>query len=208
MHKRYKAWNKAGKRLTPGGKKVFNAATLKWLRTRKQGVGRVKVVIPPKPMRLRALNIARTEIGIMEHGGNNSGRQVMAIIRENGGTGPEPWCGNAVAHWYRLAGAKSVRRAWAAVRYLGRVGGMKSINARSMKPGDIVVYSFDHCGILDHYADHNGERVPADRATHIIAIEGNTGASGAVSDSKTGGDGIYKKIRNIGLVSRGVRVLK
>jgi hypothetical protein len=40
----------------------------------------------------------------------------------------------------------------------------------------------------------------------IETIEGNTGASGAVSDSRTGGDGVYRKVRPKSLVKDYLRV--
>jgi hypothetical protein len=42
----------------------------------------------------------------------------------------------------------------------------------------------------------------------IETIEGNTGASGAVSDSKTGGDGVYRKRRAKTLVNDYLRVTR
>lgn len=152
----------------------------------------------------QALKEAHRCVGIMEHGGNNKGREVMRIIRENGGTGPEAWCGDFVAHCYRVARSQRVTRLWAAVRYLGRIPGTRTIPYP--RGGDIVVYTFDHTGIVVTYCDQYGNKRTRRRATHIKAIEGNTGASGAVSDSKTGGDGVYIKIRPLTLVERWVKV--
>lgn len=167
---------------------------------------RAKQIADDQPLRLKALAEAGKLIGIMELGGNNMGTAVLEIIRANGGTGPEAWCGDFVAYVYRKAGSKVVQRGWAAVRLLGFLTGMKVIGARSMLPGMIVCYTFDHTGIFVEYCNAGGTRMPALSATHIKAREGNTGRSGAVSDSKTGGDGVYEKIRPIGLVARGVAV--
>lgn len=114
-------------------------------------------------------------------------------------------CGDFVAYCYRRAGSRAVQRAWAAVRYLGYLGGMRvTKNARA---GMIVCYTFDHTGIFDHYCNAHGTPVSRKRATHIVAIEGNTGASGAVSDGN-GSDGVYKKVRSLELVSRFVKVMR
>lgn len=149
-----------------------------------------------KPLRLKALDQMQKLVGIMEYGGNNQGKEVMEIIRANSGTGPEPWCGDTVAFAYRKAGSKAVTRAWAAVVNLGFLAGMKRVG--SPLPGDIVTYKFDHTGMFVKWLDANT----------FLAIEGNTGTSGAVSDSKTGGDGVYEKKRSKDLVSRWVRVTR
>lgn len=142
------------------------------------------------PMRLRALDAARELVGVMEVGGNNAGPKVSAIIRANGGVGPEPWCGDFVAFCYRKAGSKMVTRPWAAVRLLGWLTGMKLLDGP--QPGAIVIYTFDHTGLVEKV-------LPGGR---IQTIEGNTGPTGAVSDSTTGGDGVYRKVRPRSLVRR------
>lgn len=147
------------------------------------------------PLREKAYRHARTAIGIMEVGGNNMGAKVMEIIRTNGGTGPEPWCGDFMAWCYRLAGSTAVTRAWAAVRLYVPLSGIK----RTSNPqrGMLVRFTFDHIGMFVNWCDSAGRAVPRPQATHIQTIEGNTGRSGAVSDSSTGGDGVYKKVRPI-----------
>lgn len=171
---------------------------------------RRKQLADERPLRLRALAEAHKllALGIMEVGGNNMGKAVLEIIRANGGTGPESWCGDLVAFVYRKAGSKVVQRGWAAVRFLGFLTGMKVVGVRSMLPGYILCYVFDHTGIFVGYCDAEGREMPASTATHVKAIEGNTGRAGAVSDSKTGGDGLYEKIRPITLVARGVAVTR
>lgn len=154
-----------------------------------------------KRLRLAALDEAKRLVGVMEQGGNNQGKKVMEIIRANGGTGPEPWCGDFVAYCYRRAGSKVVQRSWAAVRFLGYLTGQRIVRRRP-RPGDIVVYKFGHTGIyVKGYKTPRGVR-------RIIAIEGNTGDSGAVSDSTTGGDGVYVKRRDLSLVKHFVRVIR
>jgi soluble lytic murein transglycosylase-like protein len=157
-------------------------------------------------LRLRAYAEAKRLVGTMESGGNNSGKMVMAIIRANGGAGPEPWCGDFVAWCYRKAGSKSVTRAWAAVRMYLPLTGLK--RTRSPLKGDPVRFTFSHIGLFVCWCDARGREVPAARATHIKTIEGNTGRSGAVSDSTTGGDGVYVKIRARGLVQDYIRVMR
>lgn len=135
-------------------------------------------------------------IGIFEVGGNNRGPWVEKIIRANGGLIGEPWCGDFCAYVYRNVGAKSVTRAWAAVRLIPGVPGLKTVT--SPKPGDLVRFTFDHVGIYVRDLG-NGQ---------ILCIEGNTGRSGAVSDSRSGGDGVYKKPRAKYLVKDYQRVTR
>lgn len=149
-----------------------------------------------RPLRVRALDVARTLVGVMEHGGNNVGPVVSKIIRANGGVPGEPWCGDFTAYCYRQAGSVSVQRAWAGVfSYLGLPNVFRISDP---EPGDLVRFRFGHIGLFVRWIDRNT----------IETIEGNTGASGAVSDSTTGGDGVYVKRRSITLVYDFLRVTK
>jgi hypothetical protein len=155
-------------------------------------------------LRRRAFAEAKKLVGTMEVGGNNRGKTVLEIIRANGGKGPEAWCGDFVAFCYRKAGSKSVNRNWAGVAlYLPMTGLSRT---RTPQKGDLVRYTFSHIGIVNHFCDAHGNELPQSRATHVKTIEGNTGRSGAVSDSTTGGDGVYMKIRPRNLVKDYIHV--
>lgn len=161
------------------------------------------------PMRARALAVARDQLGVLERGGNNRGPEVEAIIRANGGVPGEPWCADFDAFCYRKAGSRAVQRAWAAVRNLGFLAGMRVLRTKLLGlAGDIVCYTFDHTGLLVCYCDASGRPKRAADATHVRAIEGNTGTGGAVSDSSGGGDGVHERIRPLSQVSRMVRVTR
>jgi hypothetical protein len=150
---------------------------------------RAEIKAAETPLRVRALREAERLIGVMEQGGNNVGPVVTELIRENGGAGPEPWCGDFVAHCYRKAGSKMVTRSWAAVRLLGWLTGMRVLS--EPVPGCIVIYTFSHTGLFEKWA-----------GAELQTVEGNTGPVGAVSDSTTGGDGVYRKHRSRALVRR------
>lgn len=145
------------------------------------------------PLRERAYREAARLIGIMEQGGNNRGAQVEQIIREGGGRVGDPWCGWFCAAVYRRAGSKAVTWQWGAVRLYLPLPGLR--RTTSPKRGDLVRFTFDHIGMF--VADHGSE---------IETIEGNTGRTGAVSDSRTGGDGVYRKRRPKSLVRDYIRV--
>lgn len=173
-----------------------------------QGLGFVGHVDTYDHLRVLALAEAWKLVGIMEHGGNNRGERVMEIIRANGGTGPEPWCGDTMAWCYRHAGSLAVAREWAAVRLIDDVPGTYVIGKRAAEPGDMLRFTFDHVGMLVHYCDAQSREVAAAIATHVKTIEGNTGPSGAVSDSSTGGDGVYVKIHPLTEVADAVMVTR
>jgi len=142
----------------------------------------------------KAAKIGLGLVGVMEQGGNNAGPMVSKIIKANDGFVGEPWCGDFVAYCYRLAGSDLVNRSWASVQALDDQPGIKETT--KPREGDLVTFDFDHVGMFLRDLG-NGE---------IETVEGNTGASGAVSDSATGGDGVYRKKRSKSLVSEYLRV--
>jgi hypothetical protein len=151
----------------------------------------------PEGMRGRAYAEARRLVGVMEQGGNNRGRKVEEIIRFAGGVVPEPWCVNFLTWCYGRAGSKVVRPGFTrAVRYMLVPPGV----VRTTRPrrGDMVRFSFDHTGM---FVKDNGNGT-------ITTIEGNTGRTGAVSDSQTGGDGVYVKVRSKSSVTDYLRVTR
>jgi hypothetical protein len=137
------------------------------------------------------------EAHVSEQGGNNRGAEVEAIIRANGGTPGEPWCGDTVAYCYLKAGAKSVVRSWAAVRLIEKL----LTRVRSPRRGHVVTYKFDHTGLFKEWAPEHG-------GGFFYAGEGNTGDAGAVSDSRTGRDGVKLKLRHVDQVAGFWRVLR
>jgi len=152
-----------------------------------------------KQLRIDAHKYALAAVGIVEAGGNNVGKDVEKIIEANGGERGEPWCGDFVAYCYLLAGSKSVVRLWAAVRYLERLLTKVQL-LRNVKRGHVVIYNFDHTGIFHRWINK--------AAGTFEAIEGNTGDTGAVSDSKNGRDGVKIKQRSLSQVSSYRRVLR
>lgn len=154
----------------------------------------------------RALVAARGLLGIVEHGGNNRGAEVERIISATHGRPGEPWCGYFVAYCYRISGSRAVTREWASVRRLGLLSGMRFV--RKPAVGDIVTFTFDHTGLVVSVCNASGRPCAWRKATHVKTIEGNTGRVGAVSDSTTGGDGVYMKVRPLGSVAHWVRVYR
>ena len=140
------------------------------------------------PLRVKAYNQAVKLVGVMEQGANNRGAEVEKIIAEGGGLPGQAWCGWFCAAVYKRAGSKAPDWHWGAVRLYVPLSGVS--RTTSPQKGDLVRYTFDHIGM---FVRDRGDGT-------IETIEGNTGASGAVSDSRTGGDGVYRKIRSKSLV--------
>lgn len=158
-------------------------------------------------LRKKALRHAKFHVGDMEQGGNNRGEKIERIIRYAKGDVPEAWCVDFVIWNYGHAGSTVVRPGFTrAVRFMFPVRGVEQVS--QPHSGNIVRYTFDHTGLFWYPCNVLGQRRLWRFATHIKTIEGNTGASGAVSDSTTGGDGVYVKIRHKSLVRDYLRVLQ
>lgn len=146
-----------------------------------------------------ALDRARQEIGVMEQGANNHGERVEFFQTFDSLPGEGyAWCNSFVDAMFELAGRPLVEtyKSAGVELTLARAKALGWVVA-TPQPGDLVVFTFSHIGFVDEV--HDG--------THTITtIEGNTGSSGAVSDSSTGGDGVYRKVRSMSLVRAYIRV--
>jgi hypothetical protein len=150
---------------------------------------------PKKSMRVRALEHALADVGITERGGNNRGPEVEKIIRAGGGRVGDAWCLWFVIAKYKQAGSKLAwEETWGAVRRI-KVVCIRVKAAANIAAGHIVEFTFEHTGLFITWCDAAGNAKPRLLATHAKVCEGNTGDSGAVSDSRTGGDGVKVKIR-------------
>lgn len=179
------------------------AGIAKWKKLHAQAVKEIRAgEAQAYPLRARAWREMDKLIKakVTEQGGNNRGKAVEEIIRANGGTPGEPWCGDTVAYCYLKAGAKSVVRSWASVSMLERLLTRVKFQAH-VRRGHVVTYTFDHTGLFDQWDPKKG-------AGWFLAGEGNTGNAGAVSDSQTGGDGVKLKSRHVSQVQGFYRVLR
>ena len=138
----------------------------------------------------RAIALARKQIGVTENpAGSNWGPKVGEYITYTGYTFPVFWCGCFVAWCVGHAGAKIPKRI--RLGYTGYItadanagdNGLIVVPFDAARAGDIVVYSFDHIGLV--------ESVDGDILT---AIEGNT--SSGSSGSQSNGGGVYRRTRS------------
>lgn len=156
-------------------------------------------------LRLRALRIMLdlARAGVRESAGNNRGPMVDRITDYARGQRGEPYCVNGVIWAYGHAGSTVVRPGFPrAVRLMDVPGVHITLNPKAGCP---IRYRFDHTGLLigwRRYVRGRLVRCPRKYATHLLAVEANTSASGAleVSDGHSRGDGIHVKVRPLGQV--------
>lgn len=144
-----------------------------------------------------ALEIARQEVGVREVGPNNHGERVEEYQTYDSLPGEGyAWCASFINFCFVKAGRPLTElQCSAGVELMLSLARRNGWVVSHPQPGDLVVYIFSHIGIVDVV-----------KSSALITIEGNTGASGAVSDSKFGGDGVYRKERSKQLVRAYIRV--
>lgn len=134
---------------------------------------------------------AKKQVGTTESpAGSNWGPQIGEWIKYTGYTGPVFWCG-----CFACYGVCNIGKAKIPVRirlgYTGYitadanagVNGLTAVPFSSARAGDIVVYSFDHIGLVD--------RVDGDT---LYTVEGNT--SSGSSGSQSNGGGVFARVRS------------
>jgi len=150
------------------------------------------------PLRVRALNLARSKLGVKEF---PAGSNVVEFSRWYGMTGP--WCAMFVSWAYDRVGSEAFARGsrYAYCPYIvndARAGRNNLSVTKDPKPGDLVLYNWDG----DWDADHVG-LFEAWRGSEFDAIEGNT----AVGNDSNGGE-VMRRRRWPGQVQAFVRVGK
>jgi len=146
-------------------------------------------------------DIALTQIGTQEQGGNNRGTEIRAYQAATElSPSAWPWCAAfvdwCVKTWLKDPKAVSwlnlksmtpeewrpkTAQAFGLIKWSkDRIHTTKRLSDRSTaQKGDIVVFDFSHTGI-----------VVQDLGNRIVTVEGNTNSSGSRE-----GDGVYRKIR-------------
>lgn len=146
------------------------------------------LLFPAKPVGLRAVAIAGTQIGIKEHpAGTNTGPAVVIYQHAtNPGQTGFPWCASFVtwclrqAEWKVSFASMAYVPAWVAAAHSGKYP-LMVIAKSEAEEGDIVTYDWDNDTVADHIGfvlskpDGNGK---------FNAREGNT----AVGNDSNGGE--------------------
>lgn len=149
-----------------------------------------------KTLALRALEIARTKIGVRELTGNNDGPEVEAYLKCVGLGKGFSWCMAFVVYCFQEAakqlGVKCPLIAtggcmdqWRHMLHAAGVVTIKNPQAGDARPGDIFIIDLGndkgHTGIIEDYATVHGE---------APTVEGNTNDNGSAN-----GDGVYERSR-------------
>lgn len=143
------------------------------------------------------LAAAKHEVGVREEGANNHGKQVEVFqTHDSLPGGGYAWCNDFTNFCEDVSGCHAIEAA------LGNTASVEqtyhsALNhgwivdpSQKPQPGWLVIYKFSHIGVVVEWV----------RPGLIETIEGNTGSSGAVSDSEGGGDGVWQKYRDTSLV--------
>lgn len=143
----------------------------------------------PKPLRVRALELAKKDVGLTEDPPNSN----RIKYTEWWGWGPVAYCVIACSYWYAKAGSTAIRRKlyWAGTDNLLADAKARRHNVHLVadpKPGDIMLIDFE--GRVD--PDHAGLVEKVGAAT-VQTIEGNTQSSDAGNQAE--GGGVWRKTR-------------
>jgi len=164
----------------------------------------------------KLVDIANSQVGIKEEGGNNKGPHIVKY-QQTTWLKPDawPWCAAFVCwcirEWLKDASVKQYMKltdeqikTWRP-RTAGafdfanwaKKNNLQMLDEKSLaKAGDIVIFDFSHIGIV---------AVDQKKITdNIQVVEGNTNGTGA-RDSVSG-DGVWLKTRNTNLVKNYIRI--
>jgi peptidoglycan hydrolase-like protein with peptidoglycan-binding domain len=154
---------------------------------------------------VKVIDVAKTQIGIHESGGNNHGDGIAkfwtATNYSEGYNDRAPYCAACLCWVIREAGIfdeKERPKTAAAFGYENWADNLPKKTTITRKPsfikkGQIVVFAFSHIGIATSNSDASG---------YFDTIEANTGANGSRD-----GDGVYSKTRNISVVRSVITIL-
>jgi hypothetical protein len=129
------------------------------------------------PLGASALDVAKTQLGVKEEGGANTGAKVDEFLAA-AKVGPgNPWCASFVTWSLEQAGHKMDGSGWAAVQTWVRAAeageqNLQIVSAEDARPGDIVAY--DWGGQDDFGSDgHIGFLASEVKGGNFTALEGN-----------------------------------
>ena len=156
-----------------------------------------------KPLRLRALDHARGQLGVKE---SPAGTNRVKFSRWYGMTGP--WCAMFATWAYAMAGSHELRRGfrYAYVPFIvsdarARRHGLKTVSYFRARPGDLVCFDWDG-GVADHVGILEKKVRPWGRG-YFQTIEGNT----ALGNDSNGGE-VMRRRRHKSQVQAFVRVTR
>jgi hypothetical protein len=142
------------------------------------------------PLRIRALNIARREVGTHEVGFHNRGKRVDQYQRADSLPGVGyAWCMAFVQWCYREAGRPLPNLTASVGNFLSWARGVGWVVQKPAR-GDLVCFNFD----ADNWPDHVGFVLWRAPAFTVRTLEGNT--SPGTAGSQADGGGVYPRWRS------------
>jgi len=148
----------------------------------------------------KLISIFKKEIGTFETSKNHGEgieKYWTATSYEDGYKNREPYCSAALCWVFKVSKLLSDKLSPKTPTAFGweewgkRIGITVAKPPKSIKKGDVVVFSFSHVALATSDSDSSG---------NFNTIEANTGSNG-----ERDGDGVYAKTRNIKLVRSVVR---
>lgn len=152
------------------------------------------LVVPAKDTNPEILHVLalKAMVGIVEHGGNNSGDLVKSIQATVGHANREPWCMSAqqcaIAYVEKKTGQKSPVPVGEHCLSILREANKLGLVISNPSVGDLMIYQ---------HGDSDRGHVAAiieDGDDFVRTVEGNTGPDKGVTRD---GDGVYTKLRSL-----------
>jgi hypothetical protein len=152
----------------------------------------------------KLIAIASKDLGIFEtskNHGDGIAKFWTVCDYSEGYKDKQPYCAAAVSYWINQMGVFSPHDSPRTASAFGMEDWAKDIgislvgHPKSIKRGDLIVYSFSHVGIATGDSDKGG---------NFATIEANT--SPGTSGSQREGGGVYARKRNLDLVRSIVRI--
>lgn len=147
----------------------------------------IPVQVTASTLAQRALEVARTQLGIREATGHNDGEAVESYLRSVGLGKGYAWC-QAFVYWSFNQAAKALGVENPTAKTAGVLDHWAKTTGQKVsqpKPGDVFIMDFGggkgHTGFVKEV-----------KGTMIITIEGNTNDANSRE-----GDGVYERIRSI-----------
>lgn len=140
-------------------------------------------------IREKALRKALTQVGVVEEGRNNWGKQVSEYLKATGISFAAAWC-MAFVHWcYEKIGMDFHHANLASVGFFASWADKMGWMVHTPMRGDIVCFNFNS----DLWPDHVGFVVRR-LGGLVYTVEGNT--SSGMTGSQDDGGGVHRRVRS------------
>lgn len=143
-------------------------------------------------LRHKALEVALTQVGVTEHGGNNAGPEVESYLKSVDRWKGVPWCAAFVCWCFEKAANYNFKWASAGVEVIYNNAKKNGwLVARPFK-GDLVLFDFGS-GIPGDHIGFVKKVLALGPVFTLRTVEGNT--SSGEAGSQADGDGVFERTR-------------